>query len=113
MTTSPSWPADLHRVLNTGGGRQMSYVPDADTALTGLFHADRDVTCNVLTTEKERIAIAAGAWLGGGTCCRNFETCDVEFSINGFASGRLKNEICCSISPSARPSFGSSFRRPA
>lgn len=64
--TSPSWPADLHRVLKASGVRQMSYVPDAGhTALIQLFHADPDVSCNVLTTEEEGIAIAAGAWLGG------------------------------------------------
>ena len=66
MTTALSWPADLHRVLKASGVRQMSYVPDAGhTALIELFHADPDVTCNVLTTEEEGIAIAAGAWLGG------------------------------------------------
>ena len=66
MATAPSWPADLHRVLKASGVRQMSYVPDAGhTALIELFHADSDVTCNVLTTEEEGIAIAAGAWLGG------------------------------------------------
>jgi sulfopyruvate decarboxylase alpha subunit len=64
--TSPSWSQDLHRVLKTSGVRQMAYVPDAGhTALINLFHADPDVTCNVLTTEEEGIAIAAGAWLGG------------------------------------------------
>jgi sulfopyruvate decarboxylase alpha subunit len=64
--TSPSWPSDLHRVLKASGVRQMAYVPDAGhTALINLFHADPDVTCNVLTTEEEGIAIAAGAWLGG------------------------------------------------
>jgi sulfopyruvate decarboxylase alpha subunit len=63
---SPSWPADLHRVLKASGVRQMSYVPDAGhTALIELFHADPEVTCNVLTTEEEGIAIAAGAFLGG------------------------------------------------
>ena len=63
---SPSWPADLHRVLKANDVRQMAYVPDAGhTALINLFHADSDVTCNVLTTEEEGIAIAAGAWLGG------------------------------------------------
>jgi sulfopyruvate decarboxylase alpha subunit len=63
---SPSWPAELHRVLKASGVRQMSYVPDAGhTTLINLFHADADVTCNVLTTEEEGIAIAAGAWLGG------------------------------------------------
>ena len=61
-----SWPAELHRVLKTSGVRQMAYVPDAGhTALIELFHADPDVACNVLTTEEEGIAIAAGAWLGG------------------------------------------------
>lgn len=64
--SSPSWPAELHRVLKASGVRQMAYVPDAGhTALIELFHADPDVTCNVLTTEEEGIAIAAGAWLGG------------------------------------------------
>jgi sulfopyruvate decarboxylase alpha subunit len=64
--TSPAWPADLHRVLKSAGVRQMAYVPDAGhTALIEMFHADPDVTCNVLTTEEEGIAIAAGAWLGG------------------------------------------------
>src|SRR5262245_42646014 len=64
--TSSTWSADLHRVLKANGVRQMHYVPDAGhTALIKLFHADPDVTCNVLTTEEEGIAIAAGAWLGG------------------------------------------------
>jgi sulfopyruvate decarboxylase alpha subunit len=64
--TLPSWPAELHRVLKANGVQQMAYVPDAGhTALIELFHADADVTCNVLTTEEEGIAIAAGAWLGG------------------------------------------------
>ena len=63
---SPAWPNDLHKVLKANGVRQMSYVPDAGhTALINLFHADPDVSCNVLTTEEEGIAIAAGAWLGG------------------------------------------------
>ena len=61
-----AWPDDLYKVLKANGVRQMSYVPDAGhTALINLFHADPDVTCNVLTTEEEGVAIAAGAWLGG------------------------------------------------
>ncbi len=53
-------------MLKASGVRQMAYVPDAGhTTLIELFHADPDVTCNVLTTEEEGIAIAAGAWLGG------------------------------------------------
>lgn len=53
-------------MLKASGVRQMAYVPDAGhTALIEMFHADPDVTCNVLTTEEEGVAIAAGAWLGG------------------------------------------------
>ena len=44
----------------------MAYVPDAGhSTLIELFAADPAVMSNVLTTEEEGIAIAAGAWLGG------------------------------------------------
>ncbi|WGD54257.1 thiamine pyrophosphate-binding protein [Bradyrhizobium sp. CB1650] len=60
------WPTELYRVLKNADVRQMSYVPDAGhSQLIRLFSADRDVTTNVLTTEEEGVAIAAGAWLGG------------------------------------------------
>src|SRR5438309_5437170 len=60
------WPSELYRILKAAEVRQMSYVPDAGhSQLIRLFSADRDVTTNVLTTEEEGIAIAAGAWLGG------------------------------------------------
>ncbi|MFI4995482.1 MAG: phosphonopyruvate decarboxylase [Hyphomicrobiales bacterium] len=46
--------------------RQMSFVPDAGhSELIELFRADPEIVSNVLTTEEEGIAIAAGAWLGG------------------------------------------------
>ncbi len=61
-----AWPGELHRVLKGAGVGHMSYVPDAGhTALIRLLEADPDVVCNVLTTEEEGIAVAAGAWLGG------------------------------------------------
>jgi sulfopyruvate decarboxylase alpha subunit len=64
--TAYSWAPEIHRLLKTAGVRQMSYVPDAGHAeLIELFNADPEVVCNVLTTEEEGIAIAAGAWLGG------------------------------------------------
>jgi sulfopyruvate decarboxylase TPP-binding subunit len=64
--TSDGWPSGLYRILKAADVRQMSYVPDAGhSQLIRLFSADRDVTSNVLTTEEEGIAIAAGAWLGG------------------------------------------------
>jgi sulfopyruvate decarboxylase alpha subunit len=60
------WPTRLHQTLKKAGVRHMSYVPDAGhTALINLFAADADVVSNVLTTEEEGVAIAAGAWLGG------------------------------------------------
>ncbi|MBV9566777.1 MAG: phosphonopyruvate decarboxylase, partial [Hyphomicrobiales bacterium] len=62
----PDWPHALFDVLRGADVRHMSFVPDAGhSRLIELFTADRDVTSNVLTTEEEGIAIAAGAWLGG------------------------------------------------
>jgi sulfopyruvate decarboxylase TPP-binding subunit len=61
-----SWPSDIYRLLKAADVRQMAYVPDAGhTTLINRFLADPEVTSNVLTTEEEGIAIAAGAWLGG------------------------------------------------
>ncbi|TKT76317.1 thiamine pyrophosphate-binding protein [Aquamicrobium sp. LC103] len=60
------WPIELYETLKSAGISQMSYVPDAGhSTLIRLFSADPDVVTNVLTTEEEGIAIAAGAWLGG------------------------------------------------
>ncbi|MEM7257649.1 MAG: phosphonopyruvate decarboxylase [Pseudomonadota bacterium] len=60
------WPQSLYDTLRAGDVRHASYVPDAGhTALINLLINDRAVTTNVLTTEEEGIAIAAGAWLGG------------------------------------------------
>src|ERR1700736_3180078 len=60
------WAVRVHRVLKSAGVTHMSYVPDAGHAsLIDLFTADAEVISNVLTTEQEGIAIAAGAWLGG------------------------------------------------
>jgi sulfopyruvate decarboxylase alpha subunit len=60
------WPGEIFRVLKAANVAHMAYVPDAGHArLIELFHADPAVTTNVLTTEEEGIAIAAGAWLGG------------------------------------------------
>lgn len=63
---SKDWPNALYGVLKDAGVRQMSFVPDAGhSALINLFKADPEVVTNVLTTEEEGVAIAAGAWLGG------------------------------------------------
>jgi sulfopyruvate decarboxylase alpha subunit len=61
-----NWPTETYKALKAAGIRQMSYVPDAGhTTLINLFCADPDVVSNVLTSEEEGVAIAAGAWLGG------------------------------------------------
>jgi sulfopyruvate decarboxylase alpha subunit len=60
------WPEEIYRVLKSAKVAHMAYVPDAGHArLIELFHQDDAVITNVLTTEEEGIAIAAGAWLGG------------------------------------------------
>ena len=60
------WPTDIYRILKAANVRQMAYVPDAGhSKLISLFAADPEVASNVLTTEEEGVAIAAGAWLGG------------------------------------------------
>lgn len=63
---SVDWPAALYETLKAAGVGHMSYVPDAGhSTLIRLFEADSDVVANVLTTEEEGVAIAAGSWLGG------------------------------------------------
>jgi sulfopyruvate decarboxylase alpha subunit len=66
QSAASGWPLELHRLLKRAQVRQVSYVPDAGHAqLIKLFEADPEIVSNVLTTEEEGIAIAAGAWLGG------------------------------------------------
>src|SRR5258708_4754084 len=79
----PSWPSDLYRVLKAGDVRQMTYVPDAGhTTLINLFLADPDIVSNVLTTEEEGVAIAAGAWLGGRRSVMLLQSSGVGNCIN-------------------------------
>jgi sulfopyruvate decarboxylase alpha subunit len=60
------WPRALYDTLKAGGIRHMAFVPDAGhSSLIRLMLADTEVRSNVLTTEEEGVAIAAGAWLGG------------------------------------------------
>ncbi|CDX32543.1 conserved hypothetical protein [Mesorhizobium plurifarium] len=65
-TSETQWSDQVYDVLKAAGISQMSYVPDAGhTTLIRRFGADPEVVTNVLTTEEEGIAIAAGSWLGG------------------------------------------------
>jgi sulfopyruvate decarboxylase alpha subunit len=63
---SNEWPLALYETLKAAGVTHMSYVPDAGHAtLIRMFNDDPEVITNVLTTEEEGVAIAAGSWLGG------------------------------------------------
>jgi sulfopyruvate decarboxylase alpha subunit len=60
------WPLLVYQALKRADVRQMAFVPDAGHAqLIELFQADPRIVSNVLTTEEEGVAVAAGAWLGG------------------------------------------------
>jgi sulfopyruvate decarboxylase TPP-binding subunit len=65
----PDWPGRLYEALVDAGVGHMSYVPDAGHAeLIKRFEVDPTMTCNILTTEEEGVALAVGSWLGG---CRS------------------------------------------
>src|SRR5262249_15968487 len=86
QSVQPTWPSELYRLLKAVNVRQMSYVPDAGHAhLINLFEADPEVTSNVLTTEEEGIAIAAGAWLGGRRSVLLLQSSGVGNCINMLA----------------------------
>lgn len=60
------WSPQVYRILREAGVEHLAYVPDAGhSELIRLLEADPAVISNVLTTEEEGVAIAAGAWLGG------------------------------------------------
>jgi sulfopyruvate decarboxylase alpha subunit len=76
----------LYRQLKTAQVRQVSYVPDAGHAqLIDLLKADPEIVANVLTTEEEGIAIAAGAWLGGARSVLLLQSSGVGNCINMLA----------------------------
>jgi len=77
------WPDELHRVLKGAGVTRMSHVPDAGHArLITLCEHDPAMVTNVLTTEEEGIAIAAGAWLGGASSVLLLQSSGVGNCIN-------------------------------
>ncbi len=84
------WPDEIFRVLKSAKVEHMAYVPDAGHArLIQLFHADAGVTTNVLTTEEEGIAIAAGAWLGGQRSVLLMQSSGVGNCINMLSLGTI------------------------
>jgi sulfopyruvate decarboxylase alpha subunit len=85
-TGAADWPQGLHRLLKAAQVRQVSYVPDAGHArLIELVEGDPAIVANVLTTEEEGIAIAAGAWLGGVRSALLLQSSGVGNCINMLA----------------------------
>lgn len=77
------WPESLYQRLKQAHVSHVSYVPDAGHArLIELVRADRAITTTVLTTEEEGVAIAAGAWLGGGRSAILMQSSGVGNCIN-------------------------------
>ncbi len=63
----PDWPLALHAVLAARGVTLASYVPDAGhAALIRAAEDDPSMRTVALSTEEEGVALAAGAWIGGG-----------------------------------------------
>jgi sulfopyruvate decarboxylase alpha subunit len=61
-----TWPHAVYERLRKVAVRHVGYVPDAGhAALIDLAIGDPAVTCTMLTTEEEGVALAVGAWLGG------------------------------------------------
>ncbi|MGI9482419.1 MAG: phosphonopyruvate decarboxylase [Hyphomicrobiales bacterium] len=78
-----TWQQETFNALKGAGVDQVGYVPDAGhTRLIELCVGDKSITTNVLTTEEEGIAIAAGAWLGGSKSCLLMQSSGVGNCIN-------------------------------
>jgi sulfopyruvate decarboxylase alpha subunit len=84
--SAPAWQQAIFKVLQSGGVRQIAYVPDA-----GHSHAircavaDPDIEDVVLTTEEEGVALCAGAWLGGQRAVLLMQSSGVGNCVNMFS----------------------------
>jgi sulfopyruvate decarboxylase alpha subunit len=80
---SAAWPDTVYRLLRQARIELASYVPDAGhSRLIELLNDDPEVNSTVLTTEEEGVAIAAGAWLGGGRSVVLMQSSGVGNCIN-------------------------------
>jgi sulfopyruvate decarboxylase TPP-binding subunit len=60
------WRDEIFAALKAAEIRQVGYVPDAGHArLIELCQGDSAIRAVPLTSEKEGVALLAGAWLGG------------------------------------------------
>ncbi|MBV8410803.1 MAG: phosphonopyruvate decarboxylase, partial [Alphaproteobacteria bacterium] len=80
---SVDWRDDIFDVLQAHDIRQVCHVPDAGHARL-IEHCQRSNAMRTiaLTTEKEGIAIAAGAWLGGQRAVLLMQSSGVGNTIN-------------------------------
>ena len=77
-------------LLRQAGIGHVSYVPDAgQSRLIQLFREDPAVVTNVLTTEEEGVAIAAGAWLGGQRSVLLMQSSGVGNCINMLSLAKM------------------------
>ena len=89
-TGASDWSQDLYRLLKEEAVGQVSYVPDAGHArLIELFRQDPAIVTNVLTTEEEGVAIAAGAWLGGQRSVLLMQSSGVGNCINMLSLAKI------------------------
>lgn len=87
---TPDWADDVYGLLRQAGIAHVSYVPDAGhSRLIRLFGEDPAVVTNVLTTEEEGVAIAAGAWLGGRRSVLLLQSSGVGNCINMLSLAKM------------------------
>jgi sulfopyruvate decarboxylase alpha subunit len=77
------WGHAAHAALRSAGVTIACYVPDAGLAtLISDCRDDPAITTVALTTEQEGIALACGAWLGGGRTVVMMQSSGVGNCIN-------------------------------
>ena len=82
-SATSDWRDDIFTALKAAGIHQVGYVPDAGhSRLIELCHADPAIRAIPLTSEKEGIGLAAGAWLGGQRAALLMQSSGVGNCIN-------------------------------
>ena len=78
-----AWHHEVFKVLHETDIRQLAYVPDAGfDGLLRMCVADPDLSCTMLTTEEEGVALVAGAWLGGDRAVLMMQSSGVGNCLN-------------------------------
>ncbi|UCH75230.1 MAG: phosphonopyruvate decarboxylase [Rhodospirillales bacterium] len=83
MTVTQTWQDNVYDALKAAGVGIVSYVPDAGHArVINRAIGDAEMEAVVLTTEEEGVALAYGAWLGGGKAVLLMQSSGVGNCIN-------------------------------